>query len=376
MLHLGVPSYGWRVVRRGWRWAVVALGLAVLVALPALVEALPADDEAVSATDLRDRVLASDDVAFSGYAISTGGLTLPVSDALTGVADLLSDQTSLRAWYRGAEDWRVDVVTATGETGTHRDAAGTWTWDYADQRASRGDAPPLALPAAPDLLPSALGRRLLGEATDAELTRIDPVRVAGVDAVGLRYTPAADAASVSAVDIWADPTTGLPLRVVVASADTSTPALDTRFLDLDRSTPEASTTAFDPPPGADVTTDSNLTDVDLGRQERADLPGTLAGLDRRTVDGVPDQIGAYGSGITVLAVSALPGRSAGSLRSQLTVTPGAVVDDLGVRIAAGPLSLMVAGTSTRDGGSGTYLLAGTVTLDALATAARQIQEES
>ncbi len=362
------------MVRRGWRWAVVALGLVVLVCLPALVEALPADDEAVSATDLRDRVLASDDVAFTGYAVATGGLVLPVSDALTGVADLLSDQTSLRAFHRGAQDWRVDVVTATGETGTHRDATGTWTWDYADQRASRGGTPPLALPSAPDLLPSALGRRLLGEAADAELTRIDPVRVAGVDAVGLRYTPAADAASVSAVDLWADPATGLPLRVVVRSAGTSTPALDTRFLDLDQTAPAASTTAFDPPPGADITSDRDLTDVDLGRQERADLPATLAGLARRTVEGVPDQIGAYGSGITVLAVSALPGRAARSLRTQLAATPGAVVDELGVRVAAGPLALMVAGTSTRDGGGGTYLLAGTVTPDALATAARQIQQ--
>ncbi|SDO78212.1 sigma E regulatory protein, MucB/RseB [Klenkia soli] len=362
------------MVVRGWRWVVVALGLAVLVALPALVEALPADDEDVSPADLRAQVLASDDVAFSGYAISSGGLTLPVSDALTGVADLLSDQTALRAWYRGSDDWRVDVVTPTGETGTHRDASGTWTWDYADQRASRGDDPPLALPTAPDLLPSALGRRLLSEAGDDELSRIAPARVAGVDAVGLRYTPADPAASVSAVDVWVDPSTGLPVRVVVRSAGTATPALDTRFLDLDLSAPAATTTAFDPPPGADVTAERDLTDVDLGRQERADLPATLADLGRRSFDGVPDQIGAYGSGITVLAVSALPGRAAGSLRDQLERTPGAVVDDLGVRIAAGPLSLMVAGTSTRDGGSGTYLLAGTVTLDALATAARQIQE--
>jgi len=362
------------MVRRGWRWALVALGLAVLLALPAVVAALPAGDDDVSAADLRARVVASADVGFSGYAISTGGLTLPVSDALTGVADLLSDQTSLRAWYRGADDWRVDVVTATGETGTHRDATGTWTWDYADQRASRGDDPPLALPSAPDLLPSALGRRLLSEATDDELTRTAPARVAGVDALGLRYTPADEAASVSAVDVWVDPGTGLPLRVVVRGAGTSVPALDTRFLDLDLQAPAAATTAFDPPPGADVTADQDLRDIDLGRQERADLPGTLAGLDRRAFDGVPDQVGAYGSGITVLAVSALPGRAAGSLRDQLARTPGAVVDELGVRIASGPLSLMVAGTSTRDGGSGTYLLAGTVTLDALATAARQIQE--
>ncbi|MEI4271042.1 transcriptional regulator [Klenkia sp. LSe6-5] len=367
------------MVRRGWRWAVVALGLAVLVSLPALVAALPADDRDLSAADLRARVVASDDVAFSGYAISTGGLTLPVSDALTGVADLLSDQTALRAWYRGPEDWRVDVVTPTGETGTHRDASGTWTWDYADQRASRGDDPPLALPSAPDLLPSALGRRLLSEATDAELSRIAPARVAGVDAVGLRYAPADAAASVSAVDVWVDPATGLPLRVVVRGADTSVPALDTRFLDLDLSAPAASTTVFTRPPGADITADRDLRDVDSavggqGRQERADLPGTVADLSRRTFDGVPEEVGVYGSGITVLAVGALPGRAAGSLRAQLARTPGAVVDDLGVRIAAGPLSLMVAGTSTRDGGSGTYLLAGTVTLDALATAARQIQE--
>ncbi|SDG55720.1 transcriptional regulator [Klenkia brasiliensis] len=362
------------MLRRRWRWAVVALGLAVLVSLPALVEALPAADRDVSAGELRERVLASDDVAFSGYAISTGGLTLPVSDALTGVADLLSDQTSLRAWYRGADDWRVDVVTATGETGTHRDATGTWTWDYADQAASRGTLPPLALPTAPDLLPSALGRRLLSEATDDELSRIAPARVAGVDAPGLRYTPADTAASVSAVDVWVDPGTGLPLRVVVRGGDTTTPALDTRFLDLSLATPDASTTDFRPPPGADIRSDQDLTDVDLGRQERADLPATLADLGRRGFDGVPEQIGVYGSGITVLAVSALPGRAAAALRDQLAATPGAVTDDLGVRIAAGPLALMVAGTSTRDGGTGTYLLAGTVTLDALATAARQIQE--
>ncbi|MCW2583941.1 MAG: Sigma regulatory protein MucB/RseB, partial [Klenkia sp.] len=139
--------------RFGWRWVVVALGLALLVALPVVVAALPAADRDTSAADLRARALASTDQAFSGYAISTGGLTLPVSDALTPVADLLSDQTTMRAWYRGTLDWRVDVVTATGETGTHRDAAGTWTWDHADQRASRGSAPDLALPTAPDLLP-------------------------------------------------------------------------------------------------------------------------------------------------------------------------------------------------------------------------------
>ena len=42
--------------------------------------------------------------AFSGYAQSAGGLSLPVGDQLTDVADLLSDRTTMRAWYRGAHD--------------------------------------------------------------------------------------------------------------------------------------------------------------------------------------------------------------------------------------------------------------------------------
>ncbi|KQS64825.1 hypothetical protein [Modestobacter sp. Leaf380] len=357
--------------RFGWRWVVVALGLAVLVALPVAVAALPADDTDVSAADLRARALASDDVAFSGYAISTGGLTLPLGDALTPVADLLSDQTTMRAWYRGAEDWRVDVVTATGETGTHRDTDGTWTWDYADQRATRGDEPPLALPTAPDLLPSALGRRLLSEATDAEVTRTAPARVAGRDAVGLRYTPADGAASVSAVDVWLDADTGLPLQVVVRSADTTIPALDTRFLDLDTTEPTAATTSFTPPTDASLGQDQDLTDLDLGRRlADVDLPDGLAGLIRREAEGVPGAIGVYGTGITVLAVTPLPGQAARSLRSQLQATPGAVVDDLGVRISAGPLGLMLIGSRE----TGAFLLAGTVTLDALATAAQQLSD--
>ena len=102
----------------------------MLVALPWLVGALPASDADVPAAELRDQALDSTDVPFTGYAQSAGGLSLPVGDQLTDVADLLSDRTSLRAWYRGADDWRVDVVTATGETDVHADAGGTWTWDY------------------------------------------------------------------------------------------------------------------------------------------------------------------------------------------------------------------------------------------------------
>jgi hypothetical protein len=354
------------------RWLVVAVGVAVLLALPPLIGALPASDAGTPAGELRGRALASAGVAFSGYAQSAGGLTLPVGDQLTPVANLLSDRTTMRAWYRTGEDWRVDVVSPTGETGVHRDAAGTWTWQYEDGAASRAAATPLALPTAPDLLPSALGRRLLSEAADAELSRIGAARVAGREALGLRLVPADAAASVSRVDVWVDADSGLPVRVQVFGGQTGggEPALDTSFLQLDLATPAASVTAFAPPPGAEVRRDQQQEGLlDTGRRAAGvALPGALAGLDRRALAGAPAAIGVYGRGVTLLAVAPLPRRATAGLRATLTAAPGAVVDDLGVRIAAGPLGLMLV-----DGGrGGSWLMAGSVSLDALAAAAADL----
>ena len=353
------------------RWAVVGVAVALLAALPSLVAALPASDAATSAADLRERALGSADVAFSGYAQAAGGLALPVGEQLTDVADLLSDRTTMRAWYRAADDWRVDVVTPTGETDVHADAAGSWTWDYAHATATRTAPTPLALPTAPDLLPSALGRRLLSEARDDELSRLGAERVAGRDALGLRVVPAEEASSVARVDVWVDAESGVPLRVQVVAEGAAEPALDTGFLSLELGTPAADVTAFDVPPGADVREgqDAQLLQAAsrASREGRLALPRALAGLDRRTIEGAPRSVGVYGRGITLLAVSPLPGRVAGPLLDALVVAPGAVVDGLRVRIAAGPLGLMLV-----DGPDGPVLLAGTVDLDALATAATEL----
>ncbi|WP_448640036.1 transcriptional regulator [Geodermatophilus sp. URMC 63] len=357
---------------RARRWAVVVALLAVLAALPAAVGALPADDADLSAPGLRDAVLASAGVGFSGYAVSAGGLSLPVSDQLPAVADLLSDRTTMRVWWRGPDEHRVDVVSAAGETGVHVDPAGTWTWEYESATARRSDPAALALPAPPDLVPAALGRRLLSEATDGELTRIGARRVAGRDALGLRLVPAAPAASVARVDVWADAATGLPLAVEVVADGAAVPALDTRFLDLDLGAPPAAVVAFAPPDGARV-----LPGEDTGGllREAADrelspvrLPAELAGLARREVAGAPATVGLYGSGVTLLAVAPLPGRLAAGLRSTLAAAPDAVRDGSSTRITAGPLGLVL----VEPPRSGAYLLVGTVTLDALADAARAL----
>jgi hypothetical protein len=356
----------------GRRWSLVVALVAVLAALPALIGALPASGSRVSAADLRAAVLASADVPFSGYAESAGGLALPVTDQLTSLADLFSDRTTMRVWWRSAVNNRVDVVTATGETDVHRDTEGSWTWEYESNRVTRTDASPLALPAPPDLLPPTLGRRLLSEATDDELTRIDPIRIAGRDAPGLRLAPAEEASSVARVDLWADAATGLPLKIRVFAKGAAAPALDTRFLDLDLSAPGPEVTAFAPPPGATFVRDPQnevLSEADR-RLRPAALPGTLSGLARRSIEGAPAAIGLYGRGVTLLAVVPVPPRLAASLRQAAASSPSAVADELGVRLAAGPVSIMVVGS---PGGS-SYVLTGTVTLDALATAARALPD--
>ena len=220
------------------RWALVVTLVAVLAALPALVGAWPAADDDRSAVDLRAAALASTNVQFSGFVESSGGLALPVADQLDSIANLFSDRTEMRVWWRGPTDNRVDVVTAGGETGYYRDASGTWTWEYEPDRATRTDDAPLALPTPPDLLPNTLAARLLSEADPAELSRIGADRIAGRDALGLQITPADAASSVDRVEIFVDAGTGLPLRVRVFGKGADNPALDTRFVDLDITRPD------------------------------------------------------------------------------------------------------------------------------------------
>ena len=341
----------------------------VLVALPPLIGALPASDADVPAADLRAVAMASADTRFSGYAESAGGLTLPVGSPRFGsVVDLFSDRTRMRVWWRGEDDARVAVLTAGGETGYHRDAAGSWTWSYEDDRAVRTPRRPLALPTSPDLLPSSLGRRLLSEATPEELTRTAPRRIAGRDALGLRITPADSAASVARVDVWVDAASGLPMQVRLHAEGSSVPAMDTRFLDLELADPGAGSTRFDPPPGAFVSTDRR---GDVLERARWDLSGTpmpdrLAGLPRRTVAGAPPAVGLYGRGVTLLAVVPVPDGLAFDVAQGLRDVPGAVDGPRSIRAAVGPLGLMV----INPPGGRAFIVAGTVTLDALGAAAR------
>lgn len=351
------------------RWTLVFVVVAVLVALPAVVAAWPAADDDRSAAELRAAALASAELPYSGFAESTGRLALPTTDQLGSLADLLSDRTEMRVWWRGATDNRVDVVTAVGETDVYQDPAGTWTWEYEANRVTRTENAALALPAPPDLLPPTLARRLLSEADPAELSRIGVDRIAGRDAVGVRLTPAASAASVGRVEVFVDAGTGLPLRVAVYAKASDSPALDTRFVDLELATPDPGVTSFTPPARTRVRTGGTQGVLqDAGRQlSPIPLPDTLAGLPRRTIDGAPPAVGLYGRGVTLLTVVPLPSGVAADLRRAATQDPTAVSDGTAVRFVVGPVGIQLVG------GAGTpMVLAGTVTPEALQQAAAEL----
>jgi hypothetical protein len=356
----------------GWRWGVVALGVALLASLPLAVGALPARPDPTSTAELLESVRRSGAQGYSGYAEAVGGLRLPLTDDFSALTDLFGDRSRLRVWWRGEQDWRVDTVQATGETGLYRDVEGLWTWEYERGTALRTTDPAVRLPRAADLEPAALGRRLLSEARPAELSRLPARRVANRSAPGLRLRPADPGSTIERVDVWVDRGTGVPLRVEVYGADAGgpvRPVVETGYLDFSADRPPAGTTRFAPPYPGRVRRELN---PDLAASINVFSPVVppleLAGLPVRIrVEGL-GSVGTYGTGSTVLVAVPLPGRVSRPLRDQLSGTPGGTLTGLGLRLTVGPLSLLL----TDLPGRRSWLLTGTVSAATLDRAAAEI----
>ena len=131
------------------RWALVALGLAALLAVPTVLPSVrasvagatgPAEGE--DAEQVLRRALGSEAVAHSATAETRGTLGLPDLPSLGGVAGLLGGTTRTRVWWSSPQAWRVDTTTTTGEQGDYGVGDAVVTWDYErsdpDVRGPRG----------------------------------------------------------------------------------------------------------------------------------------------------------------------------------------------------------------------------------------------
>lgn len=350
------------------RWGVVALTVAVLAALPWAVGHRPVPSASTSAASLLERIKQSAAQPYSGYAEADGGLGLPVSGEFDSVSALLGGHTELRVWFRSATDSRVDTVSAFGESDVHTDATGTWTWNYERSRATRVQAtdPEVRLPDTADVLPPELGRRLLSQALAGEVQRLPVARIAGIDAVGLRLRPAQTISSVDHVDVWADPVSGLPLRVEVFGRGATAPAMSTSFLDFSRSRPSAQVVSFVPPDRSRVDRSRGF-DIASATNEfsEVDVPARLAGLVRVPRD--IGSIGVYGRGVTQLVAAPLWDGLANQLSEQLRAA-GATEKGNEQSFTVGPVSALLLNSKTGR----SWLFTGTVTAATLLKAASEI----
>lgn len=351
------------------------LGAAVLlVVLPLAVAHRPGGAPATRPTaELLAQVRASGSVGWSGRAESTGALQLPSSDSFATLGQLLGEQVELRAWWRGERSWRVDRIRSTGETDTFRDGNGQVRWIFESERATYSPVSTIRLPDAVDVLPPALGRDLLQGATPDELTAIAGRRIAGVDAAGYVLTPSEASSTVARVELWLEPSTGLPVRVDLYAKDGARPVLSTTLTELTLRDPDPADVRFDPPASVSLAYEES-TDVVAAANglQAADLPRALAGLGPRGGD-APGAVGVYGRGPTTMIVFPLRGSVAGPLREQLERNGAASRSRQGTLAPVGPVNLLLTRFPGRGGG---YLLAGTVTPETLAEAADQLQERA
>jgi hypothetical protein len=185
----------------------------------------------------------------------------------------------------------------------------------------------------------------------------------------LRLTPNESSTTVAHVDIWAEPESGLPLRVELYGIGEQRPVLTTSLLELSLSEPAAETTDFNPGKGVHVNYEQS---VDVAAAANAfapyDLPASLAGL--RSRDGEdPGAVGIYGRGPTTLIALPLRGRVAGPLRRQLSDRGSVQLTDVGILAPIGPVGVLI--TPFR-GRRGAFLLAGTVNSETLQRAAAEL----
>src|SRR5262249_24190191 len=159
-------------------------------------------------------------------------LGLPNLPDVGDITTLLDGTTDQYAWYRSASQWRADVVTTAGENDTYEAGAlGSFEWGYTtDTLTQIFGSQPVRLPRPADLLPPALAQRLVSYAgPGTQLATVPAERVGGIDAAGLRLTPAGNTSTISAIDVWADPRTGLPVEVKVFGRQATAPVLVSRF---------------------------------------------------------------------------------------------------------------------------------------------------
>jgi hypothetical protein len=321
------------------------------------------------------RIAASADVSYQGYAQSYVDLGLPSLPDLSNVISLLDGNTDQYVWYRSAGSWRADQLTTAGENDIYQTSQGTYLWNYTNNQFTKVvGSQPVRLPQAPDLLPPELARRLVGFASRAtRFSRLPTQRVAGVNAAGLRLVPVDSASTISAVDMWADPRTGLPVEVEVFGQGETAPVLVSRFLDVRETSPDGATLRPQPGPGIAFSTTSLPDASEVLNGFGPPLPGQLGWIQRVANPYGLSDVAAYGAGFSRFAVVPLPPRVGNSALSAASAVGAAITlanGSAAVVVQTPLIAMLLARAPTGQ----VFLLTGAVTASRLEYAAARLLE--
>jgi hypothetical protein len=356
-------------MRPAHRWGLAAVATALILATPYAGRLRPVHDSGVSTAGLLAAVRYSALTAYSGTVEVDGRVGLPIGDRFTDLADLFGGETRLRVWWRGSDDWRVDRLLDTGEVDLFHEGLQTVEWDYERGFARASIDQPIRLPRDSDLLPPVVGRDALDGVEAADVTRLSPRRVAGVDAAGLRVEIDDPRSTLRHVDLWVDPETGVALAADVYS-DASQPALSTSFTTYSRSVPDDTVTRFHHRRDVPVV-QPQLVDITDEAQQffRVPTPPALDGLVRTS----DKSAAVYGSGLTRVLLVPLPPREAGELSYRLKQAGARKVHGQTL-LRVGPLGALVSRATRRM--PVRWLVTGTVTDETLLAAVSDVYDLS
>jgi hypothetical protein len=359
------------------RWAAVAAVVALLCAMPVLATALPVSVPKLTAGQLRARILASARLSYAGYAESDATFGLPSLPGLADVTSLLDGVTKMRVWQASPDQWRVDVLSDTGERDTYQLGSRSYIWDSGEELLTEVvGQPSLRLPRAADLAPPALAIRLLDEAGQhARFSVIPPLRVAGSSAAGLQLTSIDPASTIGRIDIWAEPGDGLPLMVEIFGRGSAVPALESQFFQVGPWRLDAAVLTPQRGPGTGFTTTSaGSLSGELNNLATTNLPGRLAGRDRVPEPPAFDDVGVYGGGLSTFAVLGIRGDS--DLVGEALSAGGAALnlpDGTAALISAPLVNAVIVHPA---GSYVTYLIAGTISASVLEQSAATLTQDT
>ncbi len=268
-----------------------AAAASLVIASPGLLSSLASAEPVLpprTADEIIADVLSAKPVAFTGEVVQTMELGLPSLGFEPGVDftnpnsiwALASGSNTWRLWYDGGNSYRVAIIRGQAESDLISNGSVLWAWSSESQTAVRSELEPgtsgdnLPLPAGS---PQEAAVEVLRELEQYSAVSTDSnVRVAGRDAYELVITPSDDQTRVAQVRLAVDAETSLPLRVIVSSTTSATPAIEIGFTKINYSAPNPSVFEFTPPPNAEVIEAGHAGELESAERPEIEAPGAPA----------------------------------------------------------------------------------------------------